>query len=65
MADGKLFSSLKGNVTVSVYEMTGKLVKNFEAKSDGNAIDLNVTKNGIYLVKITNGAQSEVVKFAK
>ncbi len=65
VADGKLFSSLKGNVTVSVYEMTGKLVKNFEAKSDGNAIDLNVTKNGIYLVKITNGAQSEVVKFAK
>ena len=65
VADGKLYSSLKGNVTVSVYEMGGKLIKNFQVKSDGNAIDLNVNKNGIYLVKITNGAQSEVVKFAK
>lgn len=60
---GKLYTSFKGNVNLEVYEMSGKLVKSFTAS--GNAIDLNVTKTGTYLVKITNGASKEVVKFVK
>lgn len=60
---GKLYTSLKGNLNLEVYEMSGKLVKSFTAS--GNAIDLNVTKTGTYLVKITNGASKEVVKFVK
>ncbi len=62
---GKLYTSAKGNVSLSVYEMSGKLVKTMNVKADGNAIDLNVVKNGLYLVKITNGSENEVVKFAK
>lgn len=62
---GKLYPSQKGNLAISVYEMTGKLVKNFNVKADGNAIDLNVAKNGLYLVKIASGSHNEVVKFAK
>ena len=65
VANGKLYSAIKGDATISVYEMTGKMVKNFQAKSNGNAIDLNIVNNGIYLVKITNGTQTEVVKFVK
>ena len=65
VADGKLFSSLKGNLTISVYEMSGKLVRNFNQNATENGIDLNMNNKGIYLVKITNGAQSEVVRFAK
>lgn len=60
---GKLYTSLKGNLNLEVYEMSGKLVRSFTAS--GNAIDLNVTKTGAYLVKITNGATKEVVKFVK
>ena len=60
---GKLYTSQKGNLNLEVYEMSGKLVKSFTAS--GNAIDLNVTKTGTYLVKITNGASKEVVKFVK
>ena len=34
-------------------------------KADGKAIDLNVDKNGLYLVQITSGSEIEVVKLAK
>ncbi len=60
---GKLYTSQKGNLNLEVYEMSGKLIKSFTAS--GNAIDLNVTKTGTYLVKITNGTSKEVVKFVK
>lgn len=65
VVSGKLITSQKGLLDLQVFEMGGKLVKSFKATSTGNAIDLNLIKNGIYLVKITNGAQSEVVKFVK
>ena len=63
--NGKLITAQKGNLNLEVYEMSGKLVRSFKAVSNGNAIDLNLTKNGLYLVKITNGTHREVVKFAK
>lgn len=62
---GKLYTSTKGNLAISVYEMSGKLVKSFNTVADGSVIDLNVSKTGLYLVKITHGSESEVVKFAK
>lgn len=63
--NGKLITPQKGNLNLEVYEMSGKLVRSFKAVSNGNAIDLNLNKNGLYLVKITNGTNREVVKFAK
>lgn len=65
VVNGQLRTALRGTVGIEVYEMGGKLVNSFKANSDGNAIDLKVTKTGIYLVKITNGTNSEVVKFLK
>lgn len=62
---GKLYTSTKGNLAISVYEMSGKLVKSFNTVAGGSAIDLNVSKTGLYLVKISHGSESEVVKFAK
>jgi uncharacterized FlaG/YvyC family protein len=62
---GKLYTSQKGKLNLEVYEMSGKLVKSFSAISNGSAIDLNVNRNGIYLVKISNGSTKEVVKFVK
>ena len=63
--NGKLITAQKGNLNLEVYEMSGKLVRSFKAVSNGNSIELNLTKNGLYLVKITNGTHREVVKFAK
>ena len=63
VVNGQLRTELKGNLSLEVYDMSGKLVKSFTAS--GNAIDLNVNKAGTYLVKITNGASKEVVKFVK
>lgn len=65
VVDGQLHTSLKGNLSLKIYEMGGKLVKSFDTNSTGNAIELNLINNGIYIVKISNGATSEVVKFAK
>ena len=62
---GKLYTAQKGNLSITVYEMSGKLVKSFNANSNGGEIDLNISKSGLYVAKITNGAHSEVVKFKK
>ena len=45
--------------------MSGKLIKTLNTKADGSAIDLNIVKNSLYVVKITNGSKNQVVKFAK
>ncbi|MEC5157385.1 T9SS type A sorting domain-containing protein [Chryseobacterium sp. MP_3.2] len=65
VVNGQLRTSLKGDIALEVYEMSGKLIRSFKAVATGNAIDLNVTKTGTYLVKITNGASQEIVKFVK
>lgn len=65
VVNGQLRTSLKGDIALEIYEMSGKLIRSFKAVATGNAIDLNVTKTGTYLVKITNGASQEVVKFVK
>ena len=65
ISNGKLITAQKGILTISVFDMSGKLVKNFTTTANGNAIDLNVADSGVYLVKITAGATTEVVKFIK
>lgn len=65
IVNGKLYTAQKGNLSITVYEMSGKLVKSFTANSNGSEIDLNLSKSGLYFAKITNGAHSEVVKFKK
>ena len=65
IVNGKLYTAQKGNLSITVYEMSGKLVKSFNANSNDGEIDLNISKSGLYVAKITNGAHSEVVKFKK
>lgn len=64
VAAGKLFTSAKGNVELTVYDFGGKVVKTIKANANGNPIDLNLSQKGLYLVKISAENQSEVVKFA-
>jgi hypothetical protein len=62
---GQLRTALTGNLSLEIYEMSGKLVNSFKANSNENAIDLNISKTGIYLVKVSDGTTNEIVKFAK
>lgn len=63
VVEGKLYTSQKGNLQLEVYEMTGKLVKTLKVSANNSAIDLNLSRKGLYLVKV-KGASTEVVKFA-
>ena len=61
---GKLFTSAKGNLDLSVYDFSGKVIKTIKVNANGNPIDLNLSHKGLYLVKISGTNVSEVVKFA-
>ena len=64
VAGGKLFTSAKGNIDVTVYDFGGKVIKTIKANANGNPIDLNLSQKGLYLMKISGNNNSEVVKFA-
>lgn len=64
VAAGKLFTSVKGNLDIAVYDFGGKVIKTFKINSNGNPIDLNLSQKGMFLVTISGSNISEVVKFA-
>ena len=64
VAAGKLFTSAKGNLDITVYDFAGKVIKTLKTNANGNPIDLNLSQKGLYLVKISGNNVSEVVKFA-
>lgn len=64
VASGKLFTSAKGNVDLTVFDFGGKVVKTMKVNATGAPIDLNLNQKGLYLVKISGAGVSEVVKFA-
>lgn len=64
VAGGKLFTSVKGNVELTVYDFGGKVIKTLKANANGTPIDLNMDQKGLFLVQISGNNISEVVKFA-
>lgn len=64
VAAGKLFTSAKGNLDLTVYDFGGKVIKTLKINANGNPIELNLSQKGLYLVKISGNNVSEVVKFA-
>ncbi|KFC24663.1 hypothetical protein IO90_00690 [Chryseobacterium sp. FH1] len=64
VASGKLFTSAKGNVDLTVFDFSGKVIKTMKVNATGIPIDLNLNQKGLYLVKISGAGVSEVVKFA-
>lgn len=64
VASGKLFTSAKGNVDLTVFDFGGKVIKTMKVNATGSPIDLNLNQKGLYLVKISGAGVSEVVKFA-
>ncbi len=64
VSQGKLYTSKKGNLDIQVYDFSGKVVKSMKVNANGNPIDVNLAQKGLYLMKITDGVNSEVVKFS-
>lgn len=64
VASGKLFTSAKGNIDLTVFDFGGKVIKMMKVNATGTPIDLNLNQKGLYLVKISGAGVSEVVKFA-
>lgn len=64
VASGKLFTSAKGNLDLTVYDFVGKVIKTLKVNANGNPIELNLNQKGLYLVKISGNNTSEVVKFS-
>lgn len=64
VSEGKLYTVKKGNLNLQVLDFSGRVIKNLNVKADGNPIELNLSKKGNYLLKISNDKQNEVLKFA-
>ncbi|WP_379968280.1 T9SS type A sorting domain-containing protein [Epilithonimonas sp. UC225_85] len=64
VAAGKLFTSAKGNIDLTVFDFGGKVIKTLKVNANGSPIELNLSQKGLYLVKISGNNVSEVVKFA-
>lgn len=64
VAAGKLFTSVKGNLEITVYDFGGKVIKTLKVNANGSPIDLNLSQKGMFLATISGNNISEVVKFA-
>ncbi|GGG48379.1 T9SS type A sorting domain-containing protein [Epilithonimonas arachidiradicis] len=64
VAAGKLFTSAKGNLDVTVYDFGGRVIKTLKVNANGNPVDLNLSQKGMYLMTISGNNISESVKFA-
>lgn len=64
VSEGRLYTAQQGNLDIQVYDFSGKAVKTLKVKTSGNPIDLNLQQKGLYMMRISNGQASEVVKFS-
>ncbi len=57
-------SGWKGNYNATIYDVTGKMIS---AGTNSNNSDINISNigNGVYFIRLENGAHSEVIKFVK
>lgn len=65
VVDGQLHTSVKGLLKLSVYDFSGRLIKNFQVKNQGQSIDLNILKGGNYMLHIVGEGTQETLKFRK
>ncbi|MBD8017192.1 T9SS type A sorting domain-containing protein [Kaistella pullorum] len=65
VADGKLFTPFLGKISVTVYDMSGKIVKCLVTQNTNAGIDLGITQSGNYVAQISSAKQTETVKFRK
>ena len=60
------FTSTSKNVSIKIYDATGRLVKNIEnAKSSENTINVSELQNGLYILNLQDGNNSLTKRFVK
>lgn len=64
VASGKLFTTAKGNLDVTIYDFSGKVIKNLKVNASGTPIDLGLSQKGMYLMTISGSNIAETVKFS-
>jgi len=60
-----LFNEIGGNYSVSIYDITGKLVLSSEFESQNTVIDISEFPQGIYIINAQNSASHFTNKFIK
>ncbi|CAI8924181.1 T9SS type A sorting domain-containing protein [Chryseobacterium sp. IT-36CA2] len=63
VSEGKLYTSEKGNLQLSIYDFSGKVVKKENIKSNGSPIDLNIFQKGNYILHLSDINVKEIIKF--
>ena len=60
------FSSTSKNISIKIFDATGRLVKNMEnLKSGENTINVSELENGLYLINVNDGRSSVTKRFVK
>lgn len=65
VSEGQLYTAKTGMLNITVYDFSGKVVRTLNMKANGNPVDLEISQRGSYIVKVTNGNETEAVKFIR
>ncbi|UKB79977.1 T9SS type A sorting domain-containing protein [Chryseobacterium sp. MEBOG07] len=63
VAEGKLYTSEKGNLQLIIYDFSGKLIKKENVRSYGSPIDLSIFQKGNYILHLSDINVKEIIKF--
>ncbi|MBB4808014.1 hypothetical protein HNP38_003354 [Chryseobacterium defluvii] len=63
VVEGKLYTSKKGNLEISVFDFNGRLIKTQNTNADGNPIELNIPQKGNYILSVSDKNIRETIKF--
>lgn len=64
VVSGKLITPMKGNLDLTFYDYSGRVLKTQKVISNGTPIELNLSQKGLMMVKVSGNNTSEVVKFS-
>lgn len=60
---GKLYTKLRGELSLEIYDMSGKVVEKQRVIATDQALLLNIQQKGNFILKLTQNNQTQVVKF--
>ncbi|KJD33130.1 hypothetical protein PK35_09250 [Tamlana nanhaiensis] len=65
-SSGKVyFSASNGGFQLSIFNILGKLIRNYTFSSEASEVDISTLASGIYLFKVNQNQTSKVFKFVK
>lgn len=61
---GNLYTAQTGNLNIQIFDFSGKLMKTMNVKANEAPIAINLAQKGLYIMRVSNGAKVETIKFA-